>query len=116
MDRDESPRSRLRGITATNNVKKQILKTALLLLISFLGFTAGRIGHIYGGQLNVPHHWIYGVLAIILGIVLTILKKEAGPYLITFGVGLTLSDTIDMFELRILGPDTVSKVVFWGID
>jgi hypothetical protein len=38
-------------------------------LVFFGSYVVGRVAHILGGHLKVPHHWIYGLILIILGIV-----------------------------------------------
>lgn len=82
--------------------------------VAFFGFTIGRVGHILGGHLNAPDHWIYGVLAIIVGGFLH--GHRLGIYLIAFGIGHTISDLKDMLNLKFYGPDKVEIKKFWGID
>ncbi len=84
------------------------------LAIAFIGFAIGRIGHILGGHLNTPDHWIYGVLAIIVGIGFH--KQTWAQLLIAFGVGHTISDLKDMINLKFYGPDDIEIKKFWGID
>jgi hypothetical protein len=86
----------------------------LLLVAVFVGFAIGRIGHMLGGHLNTPDHWIYGVLLVIGGIILY--KNPWGKYLITLGIGHTISDLKDMLNLKFYGPDKVDVKKFWGID
>jgi len=86
----------------------------LLLAIAFGGFAIGRIGHILGGHLNTPDHWIYGVIAIIVGVFFY--HHHLGQWLIAFGVGHTISDLKDMLNLKFYGPDKVEIKKFWGID
>ncbi|MEK7095803.1 MAG: hypothetical protein AAB896_00720 [Patescibacteria group bacterium] len=86
----------------------------LLLAIAFIGYAIGRVSHILGGHLNAPHHWIYGVLAIIVGVIFY--KHNFGRWLIAFGIGHTISDLKDMLELKFYGRDTVEVKKFWGID
>ena len=81
--------------------------------VTFAGFAVGRIGHIIGGHLNTPDHWIYGVLAVV-GIFLY--KHHVGQWLIAFGAGHTISDLKDMLNLKFYGPDEVEVKKFWGID
>lgn len=85
-------------------------------VVAFVGFAIGRIGHIFGGQLNAPHHWIYGVIIVIIGIVLCFYKKEWSLYFIFFGLGLTISDLKDMLDLKFYGVDDVEVKRFWHID
>lgn len=90
------------------------MELVLLAVIAFGGFAIGRIGHILGGHLNTPDHWIYGVLAIIAGAVFY--KHSWGQWLIAFGIGHTISDLKDMLNLKFYGPDDVEVKKFWGID
>jgi hypothetical protein len=90
------------------------MKVLVFILVSFAGFAIGRVGHILGGHLNTPDHWIYGVLAIIAGAIFH--KQTWGAFLIGFGIGHTISDLKDMLNLKFYGPDKVEVKKFWGID
>lgn len=94
----------------------KIESVLICLAVVFIGFAIGRVGHILGGQLNAPHHWIYGVLFIIISVVLWFYKKEWSLYFICFGLGLTISDLKDMLDLKFWGVDNVEIKKFWGID
>ena len=83
-------------------------------LILFGGYAIGRVSHILGGHLNAPHHWIYGLLSIVVGAIYY--SHTLGIYLIMFGVGHTISDLKDMFELKFYGRDEPGPKKFWGID
>ncbi len=67
-----------------------------------------------GGHLNTPHHWIYGVIALIVGIIYR--NTAWGYYLISFGIGFIISDFKDMIDLKFFGVDDVEIKKFWGID
>jgi len=86
----------------------------LLLVIAFGGYTIGRVGHILGGHLYAPHHWIYGVLAMIIGIIF--ISEDWGKWLLAFGIGHTISDAKDMKDLKFIGRDEPGPKKFWGID
>lgn len=86
----------------------------IFLAIAFLGFAIGRIGHILGGHLNTPDHWIYGVLAILVGA--SFHDHHWGIWVLAFGIGHTISDLKDMINLKFYGPDEVEVKKFWGID
>lgn len=86
----------------------------IIIGIVFAGFAIGRVGHILGGHMNTPDHWIYGILAIIVGTFLY--KHDWGKWLIAFGIGHTVSDLKDMLNLKFYGPDKVEVKKFWGID
>ena len=90
------------------------MRFIIYFLVLFGAYSVGRIGHILGGHLKAPHHWIYGMLALVVGIVLH--SKWFGIYLILFGIGHIISDLKDMIELKFYGVDDVEVKKFWGID
>ena len=90
------------------------MELLVLLGIAFVGYAIGRISHIVGGHLNAPHHWIYGILAIIVGAFF--FKEDWGKVLIAFGIGHTISDLKDMVDLKFYGRDEPGPKKFWGID
>ena len=90
------------------------MKVLILLLVAFAGYAIGRISHILGGHLNTPDHWIYGILAIIVGAFYS--EHTWAQLLIAFGIGHTISDLNDMLHLKFYGPDEVEVKKFWGID
>lgn len=92
----------------------QIFQIIFYILIAFVGFAIGRLGHIYGGHLKDPHHWIYGMILIILGLIFW--RHFLGPVMFSFGFGHFISDLVDFLNFRILGPDKPGKKKFWGID
>jgi len=92
------------------NLKKIII----FIVFCFAGYLIGRIGHVFGGFLVTPHHWIYGFLIFCLGWFLR--KKKIGNLLMFFGIGVFVSDLNDFFHLRFYGADVVDKFNFWGIN
>lgn len=90
------------------------LKVAVFILVAFTSYAVGRWSHIVGGHLNTPHHWIYGIVAIIVGAVFY--KHLYGWFLISIGIGMVVSDFKDMINLKFFGPDEVEKLKFWGFD
>lgn len=86
----------------------------IFLASTFASYAVGRISHILGGHLNTPHHWIYGAIALIVGIIFH--NKFWAIYLIAFGVGFIISDFKDMIGLKFFGPDEPGIKKFWGID
>ncbi len=81
--------------------------------VFFAGFAIGRIGHIMGGHLDGPDHWIHGAVLFAPGIWYT------GPVifiLFAFGAGLIISDLKDLINLKCWGPDNVEVLKFWHID
>lgn len=92
----------------------QILQILFYISLAFIGYAIGRIGHMYGGHLNVPHHWFYGLILMILGTVFY--KYDLGLMAFCFGVGLFLSDLKDFLKLKFFGLDRDGEKKFWGID
>lgn len=90
------------------------MSVLVFLAVAFIGYVIGRIGHILGGHLNTPDHWIYGMLAILVGA--SFHDHDWGVRLVAFGIGHTISDLKDMFHLKFYGPDEVKIKKFWGID
>jgi len=92
-----------------------LVKTVFFLLCAFGGYLIGRIGDHYGGQTNTPHHWTYGLIMIILGVVCF------GDYywraiFVAGGLGSFVSDLNDFLHLRLYGPDVTDNHRFWDID
>jgi len=85
------------------------------IVLAFLGFAVGRIGHIFGGQLKSPHHWIYGFILIFVGLFFH--KKAWGFWSFSFGLGLFVSDFKDFLDFKIYGIDDPQQIKkFWQID
>jgi hypothetical protein len=90
------------------------------LFFCFIGFTIGRFGDKYLGYLDkiggipVPHHWIWGVLMIILGIFFH--DSVWAMPIISFGIGHFISDLNDFLHLRFVGEDPPHEWKFWNID
>ena len=92
-----------------------MIKTILIfVIVAFVSYSIGRISHILGGHLNTPHHWIYGVIALIVGLIFR--EKSWAVYVIAFGVAFIISDFQDMIDLKFFGPDEPGPKRFWGID
>lgn len=79
----------------------------------FIGFAIGRLGDKWGGNLNTPHHWIYGIILIIIGILY--IDHNEGIMSISFGIGHFISDLDDFLHMRIWGVDVPHKWKFWSI-
>jgi hypothetical protein len=91
-----------------------VVEIIILILIGFIGYSVGRISHIVGGHLNVPHHWIYGLIMIVAGAIFY--YDLLGRAVLLFGIGLFISDLIDFLELKIIGSEKEGKKRFWHID
>ncbi len=91
------------------------------LLSAFLGYLIGRWGDNY---LNfwlkdpawAPHHWIYGLILMIIGFFF--FKNNLELYIFFFGAGLFISDLKDFLDFKFIGKDNKKKenVRFWHID
>lgn len=88
------------------------------LLLAFIGFAIGRFGDKYLGCLSVfrwtPHHWVYGLVLIIVGIIFR--HSFWGTLSISFGLGLFISDSNDFIHMRFFGKEPPHKWKFWSID
>jgi len=90
----------------------------LYILAAFIGYVIGRIGHVYiqpllGNPKN-PHHWIYGFILMILGLIYY--KNFWWQLIFYLGLGHFISDLNDFLHFKILGPDKEGKKRFWHID
>jgi hypothetical protein len=92
----------------------QIPDILFYISMAFIGYSIGRIGHVLGGHLKSPHHWIYGLALVIVGIFFY--GKFLGVSIISFGIGLFISDLKDFLNMEIYGMDKVKKRKFWRID
>ena len=95
-----------------------IIIIVFYLTLIFAGYVIGRIGHVLGGQIKSPHHWIYGVALMLVGMTdfLIFFEDRWSLALIAFGVGLAVSDLDDMIDFKIYGVDPPGKKKFWNID
>ena len=97
-----------------------IIKIIIILLFWFLGFTIGRIGDKYYGNLEkiwifpVPHHWIWGVIFTVLGILF--FNYFFALWLISFGIGVFVSDLNDFLHMRLFGEEPLHVWKFWSIE
>jgi len=64
--------------------------------------------------MRTPHHWIYGIILIIAGLVFRSLSY--GIFTIVFGAGLFVSDLKDFLTFKFYGADDVKEKKFWSID
>lgn len=95
------------------------LRTLIFATAAFVGYLIGRWGHYYlNGKLKnpkwTPHHWIYGLILMVLGLVFY--KNFLMLSIFSFGVGHFVSDLKDFLKLKFIGPDEEGKKNFWGID
>lgn len=100
----------------------KILQILFYISLTFIGYAIGRISHMYGGQLNVPHHWIYGLILMIAGLSFykyfhrSKILKRIGIMAFYFGIGLFISDLKDFLQLKFFGIDEPGIKKFWRID
>ena len=85
-----------------------------ILISIFLGFIIGRLGDYLAGHWNFFHHWVYGVILIIFGIIYR--TNYVFLYFGGFGLGLLVSDFEDLLAFRIYGPDKKKTKRFWSFD
>lgn len=83
-----------------------------------MGFAMGRIGDKYRNSeymvaKKTPHHWIYGLFLIVIGI--AFYHNLWSLPLVFFGIGHFISDLNDFFHLRIYGVDVPHEWKFWSI-
>ncbi|MCD4705289.1 hypothetical protein K8R66_04420 [bacterium] len=83
------------------------------LIGALIGFAIGRLGDKYGGHLNAPHHWIYGLVLVIVGVVYV--NNWVGILSVSFGIGHFISDFDDFLHMRIWGVDEPHEWKFWSI-
>jgi hypothetical protein len=98
-----------------------ILNIINFLVSGFVGYLTGRFGDYH---LNfwlkdpswAPHHWIYGLILMIVGLFLFKDNLEIGIF--SFGLGLFISDLKDFLALKFISPDNKTKESrkFWDID
>jgi hypothetical protein len=80
----------------------------------FLGYIIGRIGDYFAGHWDFFHHWIYGAILLIVGLIYN--ENKLLFYLCFFGLGLIISDLDDLLHFRFYGPDEKKDKRFWGFD
>jgi hypothetical protein len=84
------------------------------IFIAFIGYSIGRITHIYLGYIESPHHWIYGLILIILGLIFY--KHFLGLLALSLGAGHFISDFDDFLHLKFYGEEEDGEKKFWGIN
>jgi hypothetical protein len=98
-----------------------ILNIINFLIAGFLGYLIGRFSDNYvniwiGDPKWIPHHWIFGLILMIIGIVC--FKNNLEIWIFSFGAGLFVSDLKDFLDLKFFAPDGKTKETrrFWHID
>ncbi len=90
---------------------------SLLFSFCLIGYLIGRIGHYYyGHKYDFLHHWIYGIILVIVGILADFEKSSTSFLLVSFGFGLFISDFKDFKNLKFYGRDTHPEKKFLGFD
>ena len=93
------------------------MELLLFIIISlsggFVGFALGRIGDKYLGYMSFMHHWIYGLILIVFGIIY--FNTYTGIFLLSLGIGHFLSDLDDFLNFRIWGADVPHEWKFWSV-
>jgi|GEM_PF-2541460 len=104
----------------TNCISMTMVPTECLQIIfCFIGFAIGRFGDKFGyiekvWIFPVPHHWIWGVVFFILGVIF--ISSFWSFLAIPLGIGLFISDLNDFLHLRFFGKEPPHKWKFWSID
>lgn len=80
----------------------------ILIAVCFVGYIIGRAGDWYAGHWDFFHHWIYGIILMLIGFFIN-------DYLFYFGLGLVISDFKDLLNLEFFGPDKKDKKTILGI-
>ena len=96
-----------------------VIQIFFYIISAIFGYLVGRWGHYY---LNVwlknpkwaPHHWIYGLILMILGLIFY--RESIGLTALSLGTGFFISDFKDFLQLKFIGPDEEGKKKFWGVD
>ena len=83
------------------------------LISAFIGFAIGRLGDKFWGYLNAPHHWIFGSVLVIVGIIF--INNWIGIVSLFFGIGHFISDLDDFLHMRVWGVDKPHEWKFWSI-
>jgi len=96
------------------------MDSIVILLISlFIGFAFGRLGDKYLGYLEkiwiipVPHHWLTGIIFVFIGL---FWNYFLGIHILSFGVGLFISDFNDFIHGRFFGEEPLHQWKFWSIE
>jgi len=79
----------------------------------FVGFATGRFGDKYWGMMDGPHHWIGGLVMMVIGAFNYF--DIVGIAFAAFGLGHFISDLDDFINLRIWGVDVEHEWRFWSI-
>ena len=94
---------------------------AIMLLVAFFGYLVGRCGdYVSDYWLNdpawAPHHWIYGLVLMIVGVFY--LKSSLGLWAVFFGFGVFISDLKDFLDFKFIGKDNkpIDQRKFWHIN
>jgi len=97
------------------------LEIITLLAMAFIGYLIGRWSDYYlnfwiNDPYWTPHHWIYGLILIIIGTFY--FNNYLGQWALFFGLGFLISDLKDFWEMKFFGKDNKTKETrkFWHID
>ncbi|MEI7425246.1 MAG: hypothetical protein WCK10_03960 [Candidatus Staskawiczbacteria bacterium] len=83
------------------------------ILSLLIGYSIGRLGHIIGGDIIwIPHHWIFGIIIMIVPLFFRKVSRKIILLVILFGLGVFISDFKDFLTLEIFGADNVFKAFF----
>jgi|GEM_PF-955418 len=105
-------KDKLSNISMSSKKEVKIIYAASCFASAFIGYCIGRLGSMGFGYMNVPHHWIYGLILMSVRI---FYKKFWGTMIFFFGLGMVISDLTDLLQFNIWSPD-LHEQHFWGID
>jgi hypothetical protein len=90
----------------------------LSILTFMVGYSIGRIGHVkLGSKIDFLHHWIYGLILVLVGVLMDFDSKAWSYVLVFSGIGVFISDFYDFLDFRIWGADPPApKKYFFGFD
>jgi hypothetical protein len=87
------------------------------LLSLIIGYVIGRLGHVFGGSIAwIPHHWIFGLIIMVVPLFSRKITKKTKILIILFGLGVFVSDLKDFLDLKVFEPEDVYAVKFFGVD
>lgn len=98
-----------------------IISIINFIFAAFLGYIIGRWADNYlniwiHDPIWVPHHWIYGLILMVIGFFY--LKDSLGIWATCFGTGVLISDLQDFLDFKVFAKDGKTKETrkFWHIN
>ncbi len=86
----------------------------LNILAAFISFAVGRLTDKWGGHYPTPHHWIYGLVAMVVGFFY--LPNFWAILALSAGAAHFISDLKDFLDFKVWSRDKKNKPWrFWSI-